>query len=547
MKRLLVILMAWGAGIGAAQATVEPKANASAAAPAYAEPHRPQFHFTPPSMWMNDPNGLVHYDGEYHLFYQYYPADTIWGPMHWGHAVSRDLVHWEHLPIALAPDARGYIFSGSAVVDWHNTSGFGVNGKPPLIAIYTYHDPVRGKAGTGDHESQGLAYSNDRGRTWTKYDGNPVLPNVGRHKDFRDPKVFWHQPSQRWIMVLSVFDHVQFHGSADLKRWQPLGTFGQGKGAHDGTWECPDLFPLQVAGGGEKKWVLVVNLNPGGPQGGSGTQYFVGDFDGHHFTLDPSFERSLQRDGAAWIDWGRDNYAGVTWSDVPPEDGRRLYIGWMSNWDYAQQVPTHPWRSAMTVPRDLQLLKTAGGYRLQSRPVRELERLRTATATLTPRTFRGLADLSEEIPFAIATSEVLLEFDLGRTTAQSFGVTLSNDRGEVYRIGFDRASGRFTSDRTRSGPGAFSEKFLRVHRAPRAATGDRLRLQIYFDVASAELFADDGATVLTDVFFPSTAFTLMALHAEGGVAALTRGEAHRIGSIWPASTTPLSQQPSGGQ
>ncbi len=155
---------------------------------------------------MNDPNGLVHYDGEYHLFYQYYPADTVWGPMHWGHAVSRDLVHWEHLPIALAPDARGYIFSGSAVVDWHNTSGFGEDGKPPLVAIYTYHDPVRGKASTNDHESQGLAYSNDRGRTWTKYDGNPVLPNAGRHKDFRDPKVFWHEPSQRWIMALSVFD-----------------------------------------------------------------------------------------------------------------------------------------------------------------------------------------------------------------------------------------------------------------------------------------------------------------------------------------------------
>ncbi len=217
--------------------------------------------------------------------------------------------------------------------------------------------------------------------------------------------------------------------------------------------------------------MLIVNLNPGGPQGGSGTQYFVGDFDGRTFTLDPSFGRSLQRDGPAWLDWGRDNYAGVTWSDVPPEDGRRLYIGWMSNWDYAQQVPTHPWRSAMTLPRDLQLLKTADGFRLQSRPVRELERLRTATATLPPRTFRGVADLSDDIHFSITTSEVLLEFDLGRTNARTFGVTLSNDRGEVYRLGFDRASGRFTSDRTQSGPAAFSDKFLRVHSAPRAAAG----------------------------------------------------------------------------
>ncbi len=547
MTKLLAMLLAWSAGIAAVHASVEPGAGATTAGPAYTEPHRPQFHFTPPSMWMNDPNGLVYYDGEYHLFYQYYPADTVWGPMHWGHAVSRDLVHWEHLPIALAPDARGYIFSGSAVVDWHNSSGFGQDGKPPLVAIYTYHDPVRGKAGTNDHESQGLAYSNDRGRTWTKYDGNPVLPNAGRHKDFRDPRVFWHEPSQRWIMALSVFDHVQFHGSKDLKHWQPLGTFGQGKGAHGGTWECPDLFPLRVDGSGETRWVLIVNLNPGGPQGGSGTQYFVGDFDGRTFTLDRSFERSLQRDGPAWLDWGRDNYAGVTWSDVPPEDGRRLYIGWMSNWDYAQQVPTHPWRSAMTVPRDLQLLKMADGFRLQSRPVRELERLRTATVTLPPRTFRGMADLRDEIDFPITTSEVLLEFDLGRTTARSFGVTLSNDVGEVYRLGFDRASGRFTSDRTRSGPAAFSDKFLRVHGAPRAAASDRLQMRILFDVASAELFADDGTTVLTDVFFPSTVFTRMALHADGGEAVLTRGEVHRLGSIWPAATMPLSQTPRAGQ
>lgn len=511
-----------------------PPGKAGVTTPSYTEPHRPRFHFTPPSMWMNDPNGLVYYDGEYHLFYQYYPDAAVWGPMHWGHAVSRDLVQWEHLPIALAPDEHGYIFSGSAVVDWRNTSGLGKDGQPPLVALFTYHDPVRGKAGTNDHETQGLAWSNDRGRTWTKYAGNPVVPNVERHKDFRDPKVFWHEPSQRWIMALSVFDHVEFRSSTDLKQWQKLGTFGAGLGAHDGTWECPDLFPLQVAGTDEVKWVLIVNLNPGGPQGGSGTQYFIGDFDGRNFTLDPAFARSLQRDGAAWLDWGRDNYAGVTWSDVPAADGRRLYIGWMSNWDYAQQVPTHPWRSAMTLPRSLELARTADSYMVRSQPVRELERLRNATVTLRPQRIKGSTDLQREVAFPVATSEVDVEFDLQQTTAQEFGITLSNDRGEVYRLSFDRGAGRFVSDRTRSGPAEFSDKFMRVHAAPRAATGSTLRMRMYFDVASVELFADDGATVLTDVFFPTAQFTRMTLHATGGEAMLRRGAIHQLRSIWPA-------------
>jgi fructan beta-fructosidase len=534
MRRPAGVVLAALLVAGITQGAPSPAEQAAVTKPAYTEPHRPQFHFTPPSMWMNDPNGLVYYDGEYHLFYQYHPADTVWGPMHWGHAVSRDLVHWEHLPIALAPDERGYIFSGSAVVDWRNTSGLGKEGEPPLVALFTYHDPVRGKAGTGDHESQGLAWSNDRGRTWAKYPGNPVVPNVNRHKDFRDPKVFWHEPSQRWIMALSVFDHVEFHSSRDLKQWQRLGAFGAGIGAHGGTWECPDLFPLRLAGTDQTKWVLVVNLNPGGPQGGSGTQYFVGDFDGHNFTLDADFERTLRRDGAAWLDWGRDNYAGITWSDVPAADGRRLYIGWMSNWDYAQKVPTHPWRSAMTVPRSLELARTTDSYIVRSQPVRELGQLRSASVTLPPRRFEGTANLADEVRFPVATSEVELEFDLDGTTARTFGISLSNDRGETYRLDFDRDSGRFVSDRTRSGPAGFSDAFLRAHAAPRAATGNVLRMRVFIDVASAELFADEGATVLTDTFFPSSPYTRLRLHAEGGPAVLRSGAVHQLRSIWPA-------------
>ncbi len=294
------------------------------------EQHRPHFHFTPESMWMNDPNGMVYYEGEYHLFYQHHPDDVVWGPMHWGHAVSTDLVHWEHLPIALYPDEYGYIFSGSAVVDWKNTSGFGSKHNPPLIAIFTYHDVDGEQAGNNDYQTQGIAYSIDKGRSWTKYENNPVLPNPGI-KDFRDPKVIWYEPDQKWIMTLAAHDNVRFYSSPNLKDWIFESEFGKGIGAHGGVWECPDLFPMELDG--TQKWVLLVSLNDGGPNGGSGTQYFIGDFDGKTFINDNSKNQIL------WLDYGRDNYAGVTWSDIPDEDGRRIFMGWMSNWSYAEVVP----------------------------------------------------------------------------------------------------------------------------------------------------------------------------------------------------------------
>ena len=235
------------------------------------EPHRPTFHFTPPEKWMNDPNGMVYYAGEYHLFYQYYPDSTVWGPMHWGHAISKDLVTWEHLPIALYPDELGYMFSGSAVIDWKNTSGFGKDGQPPMIAIFTHHEPKGAASGTSKtFQYQSIAYSNDKGRTWTKYAGNPVVPNPGI-KDFRDPKVIWDDATDQWVMVFAAWDHVKFYGSPNLKDWTHLSDFGKEWGTHAGVWECPDLFPLIVKGKGEKKWVLLQSLNPGGPNGGSGT------------------------------------------------------------------------------------------------------------------------------------------------------------------------------------------------------------------------------------------------------------------------------------
>ena len=483
----------------------------------YTEPHRPQFHFTPEKMWMNDPNGMVYYEGEYHLFYQHYPDSTVWGPMHWGHAVSRDLVHWEHLPIALYPDSLGMIFSGSAVVDWNNTSGLGENGKPPLVAIFTHHQPDLEQAGRQDFQYQSIAYSNDRGRTWTKYAGNPVIPNTEKIRDFRDPKVIWHEGSQQWIMVFAAQNHVKLWASPDLKSWTHLSDFGREWGSHGGVWECPDLFPMQVGNSGETKWVLLLSINPGGPNGGSATQYFVGDFDGKKFALDPTFAPSVNGEKAVWLDYGRDNYAGVTWSDVPAEDGRRLFMGWMSNWDYANVVPTKAWRSAMTLPRQLKLKNTAAGLRLLSQPVKELEVLRGAAYSREGQTINGESDLGSQLGFSPSQMEVLLEVELPEGAQTGFGIALSNPKGEEYRIGYDAAQNEFYSDRTKAGAAGFSEKFAaKRHIAPRTSTGNPLRLHLFFDVASCELFADDGEVVMTDIFFPAENFSEVKLYSEGG-------------------------------
>ncbi len=403
----------------AAQTETSPTASG------FKETHRPQFHFSPAKMWMNDPNGMVYHKGEYHLFYQHYPDSTVWGPMHWGHAVSKDMIHWEHLPIALYPDSLGWIFSGSAVVDVNNTSGLGSKENPPMVAIFTYHsDP---KAKRKDFQTQGMAYSTDNGRTWTKYKENPVLPNPGI-ADFRDPKVSWHEASKQWVMILAVADHVELYGSKNLKNWSKLSEFGKTHGAHGGVWECPDLFPLPIDG--KQKWVLLLSINPGGIHGGSATQYFIGNFDGKKFTSDNPPKTTL------WLDYGKDNYAGVTWSNIPAADGRRLFLGWMSNWQYANQVPTSPWRSAMTLPRELSLRKTGAGLRVVSQPVKELASIRGESKEIPGQTIEGRVTISEGVAFTVATSEVQLEFDSIRQ-GQDVGIELSNEQGQRVLIGYN--------------------------------------------------------------------------------------------------------------
>lgn len=492
----------------------------------YREPHRPQFHFTPATAWMNDPNGMTYADGEFHLFYQHYPDDTVWGPMHWGHAVSSDLVHWEHLPIALQPDSVGYIFSGSAVVDWSNTAGFQTGDTPPLVAIFTQHDPEGESAGRIDFQTQGIAYSNDRGRSWTHYPGNPVLANPGI-RDFRDPKASWHEPSGQWVMVLAAGDHVRFYGSPDLKAWRYLSGFGAGEGAHGGLWECPDLFPL-TATDGQTHWVLVVSINPGAPNGGSGTQYFIGDFDGTTFTNGNPPETQL------WLDWGRDNYAGVTWSDIPETDGRRLFMGWSSNWDYAQQVPTAPWRSAMTLPRSLTLNETNEGLRISSRPVAEVSRLLRGAA----RAFGSVAVDSvapiDGLPDP-SVFEATIDFDLGLAAdaARTFGIELANASGESYRFGYDREAGHLFSDRRMSGYSGFSDAFATaLHVAPYRPSGNRLRFHMFVDRSSVEVFVDEGRITMTELVFPTEEFDRIRLYSEGGRARVIGAVFHQLESIW---------------
>lgn len=446
--------------------------------PSQSEEFRPEYHFTPSKGWMNDPNGMFYLDGEYHLFYQYYPDSIVWGPMHWGHAVSVDLVEWEELPIALYPDSLGYIFSGSAVVDLENTSGLGSKANPPIVAIYTYHNMEGEKSGAADYQSQGIAFSTDKGRTWVKYQGNPVLPNQGI-RDFRDPKVSKISQSDgttQWVMTLAVQDRIQFFSSTDLKNWSLLSEFGQTMGAHGGVWECPDLIPF-TAPNGDRKWVLLVSINPGGPQKGSATQYFIGSFENGIFTPDDTMIR--------WLDYGPDNYAGVTWAHLPKEDSRTLFIGWMSNWLYAQVVPTQTWRSAMTIPRELSLIDINGVLLLKSAPVKELEKLRGEKFDV---------DLSSGLPSQAV--EIVAELD----GSDSFSLTLTNELGESLLV--NKEMGLVSIDRTKAGRATFHPDFAAMHSAPMSWKAKDLR--IFLDASSVEVFVNNGELVLTSLFFPSS-------------------------------------------
>jgi sucrose-6-phosphate hydrolase SacC (GH32 family) len=672
-------------GPGSATSAVSQRAAVRAVAaassvPTYKELYRPQFHFTPGQHWMNDPNGLVYYQGEYHMFYQYNPLGDVWGNISWGHAISRDLVHWTELPVAISYDDKETIFSGSVVIDKNNTSGFGTLANPPMVAIYS------SAALPTFAQSQALAYSLDRGRTWTKYAGNPVLDNPD--PDFRDPKVFWYEPTQRWIMpvALSLQRKIQFYSSPNLKNWTLEGEFGP-QGAITGVYEVPNLIQLPVQGPGatRTKWMLIVNINPGARGGGSAAQFFLGEFDGHRFQADdvqpytpptgsvfadfeganygpwsvtgtafgtgplhggtpgqrpvarfegaglvnsrqpddstqgtlssPPFQirrnyinflvagsdlphlaglpgeatinllvngkvvrsssgfgdewldwkswdvRDLRgrsariqildrastghilidqitfadkaatstAERARWVDWGHDFYAAITYNNVPND--RQLLVGWMNNWQYGDKIPTSPWRSTQSEPRDLSLRATGGRIELSQTPAKELTTLRETPAyQVKDRTVSGNGTLlgpgSRGRALDILTT-------LNRGTANQFGLNVFVGNGQQTVIGYDTKTQELYVDRRRSGDVTFHPQFPSVSRAPlRLPPNGELTLRILIDNSSVEVFADNGQRVITDQVFPRASSDRVQLFAHGGTATVQSLKIWRMESIW---------------
>lgn len=496
-----------------------PEAKAAAAAAVVAEeaaaacpsePYRPLVHFTARSLWLNDPNGLLYAAGEWHLFYQFNPVSDVPGNISWGHAVSPDLVRWTELsgpgqPAIAFDGDRELIFSGSAVLDQDNTSGLGTTENPPMVAVYTSHYSSQTK------EAQSLAYSLDNGRTWTKYAGNPVLDEG--LAEFRDPKVQWHAPTRRWLMAVAMpNDHkIRFYSSPDLKVWTLLSEFGP-MGAVEGQYECPDLFPLPVDGDLARiKWVLVVNVNPGGKQGGSSAQYFIGDFDGERFVADDKDASAVR-----WLDHGKDYYAAVSWVGAP--DGRRYMIGWMSNWQYAAQTPTSPWRSAMTVPRVMSLRsRPDGGVDLLQEPVPALAATlqRGAPMAATANITAGAAPvvLAKDCDGAYVLDATLTL--RGGATGASVLVRAAEDGSAGTAVVLDVAKAELAVDRRQSGRVDFSPFFSGVHGANVDLAGGRLRLKILVDEGSVEVFADDGKVAITDIIFPDAANKAVVVTAVG--------------------------------
>ena len=486
---------------------------------AYQEPFRPQYHFSPEAHWMNDPNGLVYHEGLYHLFYQYYPHATVWGPMHWGHAVSKDLMHWEHWPIALYPDEKGFIFSGSAVVDKNNTSGFGKDGKVPLVAIFTYFRMDIEKQGGINTQTQGLAYSLDNGMTWTKYTNNPVIDNT-TIKDFRDPKVFWDVSREQWVMVLVAGDHAQFYVSKDLKAWEFTGTFGKEQGAHGGVWECPDLFKLKVEGSELEKWVLLISIGTGGPNGGSGTQYFVGEFDGRTFVSD---QKAFK-----WLDWGTDNYAGVTYNGT--SESKRTFIGWMSNWQYALATPTTPWRSAMTLPRELTLYGRDGDFYVKNYPVAQFEKLLTSSLTQASIVLAPGDKKTMDFEEGLNQSEIVFN-----TAQREFELEIGNHLMEKITIRFDATSNLVILDRTKAGVKDFHPNFansLQYMVLPPEDSGNKV-IRLLIDRSSLELFVNGGEQVMTVQLFPTEPYTEFTIRNTAKVGLQIDGfQKSKVKSVW---------------
>lgn len=444
----------------------------------YKEQYRPQFHFTPAIHWMNDPNGLVYHKGEYHLFYQFNPFGNRWGHMSWGHAISKDLVYWQHLPLAIPEEKDTMIFSGSCVIDKNNSSGFAKQpGQIPMVAIYTGH--IEGK-----NQSQHLAYSLDDGRTWTKYDHNPVLDL--NERDFRDPKVFWYEPHQKWVMavVLAIEKKVQLYTSKNLKQWELVSSFGPA-GDINGIWECPDLFEVAIAGEpGKTKWVLMHSPAPY-------MQYFVGEFDGNTFKNDNSASKIYRPD------YGSDYYAAIAYNNLPADE-KPVSIGWINNWNYANDIPTTPWKSAMSLPRSLSVKKIGGEWLLLQQPVEQVKQLRQKNSSWKNINVKN----SFLLPVQSQTCELELVF---KPAAQSIsGIRLAIGKEQYVEIGYDAAKEVLYIDRSKTGDASFHKEFARLSRyeASLKSKNGKVTLRIFLDKSIVEVFANDGEVAMTMQIFP---------------------------------------------
>lgn len=464
------------------------------------EKYRPVYHHTPLYGWMNDPNGMFYKDGVWHLYYQWNPYGSKWQNMTWGHSSSKDLVTWEHQPAAIEPNGLGTVFSGSSVVDTENSAGFG---KDAVVSLYTSADVS---------QIQSLAHSNDDGRTFEIYPANPIIT---LESEARDPNMFWDAANKRWVLSLAhALNHeMLFFTSPDLKEWTLQSAFGNGIGAQDGVWECPDLFKLKVEGTDDEKWVLVCNINPGGPFGGSATQYFVGDFDGTTFTADKDADGSIP---TKWMDYGKDHYATVSWSNAP--DGRRTLIGWMSNWQYAAEVPTMQYRSANTLPREAGLFKGPDDrIYLSSTPSPELVTLRDSEIVKVNN--KSINRKGRE--FALPTSndgicEILLDLDCKK--ADSIDIKIANKSGEFVTMRFNPSNHTLSFDRRHSGIVDFSQDFPAVTVAPTFDNGKKVSLRIFIDKSSMEVFGNNGKFVMTNLVFPNEPYSTLSVTADGGNA-----------------------------
>ena len=494
------------------------------------DPFRPVYHHTPLYGWMNDANGLVYKDGEYHLYYQYNPYGTKWGNMHWGHSVSKDLVNWEHLDPAIDRDPMGHIFSGSSVVDTNNDAGFG---KDAIVAFYTSASDENGQI-------QCLAYSNDNGRTFTKYENNPILVPVDGLKDFRDPKVFWYAPDQKWVMIVSADKEMRFYSSNNLKDWTYMSAFGEGYGAKPSQFECPDMVELAVDGNPDnKKWVLIVNINPGSPFGGSATQYFTGDFDGTKFTTD------MGTDDVKWLDWGKDHYATVCFSNT---GDRVIGVPWMNNWQYANYVPVQQFRSANALPRELYLYTEGNEVFMGADVVAEAQAMRkeyTKTESFDVKDSYTIESLFAKNDGAY---ELIMNIEPGK--AKVAGIELLNSLGEHVNIYFDMQTMKLVMDRSESGIVEFGElsepHFIENHDNRKTTSinyvndfalatwapvnkAESYQLHIFVDVCSIEIFLNNGKVAMTNLVFPNEPYNILRFYSEGGEMKVNDFTAYKLG------------------